>query len=56
MRSGHKHLGVGGDSRPLEDSVEGGFKLSEVLSALSYVLDMVEGRPSGHTIRSSLSG
>ena len=31
-------------------------KLSEVLSALSYVLDMVEGQPPGHTLRSCFIG
>jgi len=38
------------------DGAEGGFKLSEVLSALSYVLDMVEGQPPGHTLRSCFIG
>ena len=31
-------------------------KLSEVLSALSYVLDMVEGQPAGHVLRSCFIG
>jgi hypothetical protein len=32
------------------------FNLSGVLSALSYVLDMVEGQPPGHTLRSCFIG
>ena len=31
-------------------------RFSEVLSALSFVLDMVEGQPEGHTIRSCYMG
>jgi len=31
-------------------------KLSEVLSALSFVLDMVEGQPEGHVLRSCFIG
>jgi hypothetical protein len=31
-------------------------KLSELLAALSTVLDRVEGQPEGHTIRSCLIG
>lgn len=38
-------------------AVDGGaVKLSEVLSALSYVLDMVEGQPAGHVLRSCFIG
>lgn len=43
----------------LTDSVAEGretIKLSEVLSALSFVLDMVEGQPAGHVIRSCFIG
>ena len=32
------------------------FRFSEVLSALSFALDMVEGQPEGHTVRSCLIG
>ena len=32
------------------------FRLSEVLSALSFALDLVEGQPEGHTVRSCLVG
>ncbi len=32
------------------------FRFSEVLSALSYALDLVEGQPEGHTVRSCLVG
>jgi hypothetical protein len=31
-------------------------KLSEVLLALSFVLDMVEGQPEGHVLRSCFIG
>jgi HD-GYP domain-containing protein (c-di-GMP phosphodiesterase class II) len=31
-------------------------RLSEVLSALSLVLDMVEGQPEGHVLRSCFIG
>ena len=33
-----------------------GVSLSEVLSALSYALDLTEGAPAGHTMRSCLIG
>jgi hypothetical protein len=32
------------------------FKFSEVLSALSFVLDKVEGQPEGHVVRSCFVG
>ena len=32
------------------------FRLSEVLSALSFALDLVEGQAEGHTVRSCLVG
>ena len=32
------------------------FRFSEVLSALSFALDLVEGQPEGHTVRSCLVG
>ena len=32
------------------------FRFSEVLSALSFALDLVEGQPEGHTVRSCLMG
>ena len=31
-------------------------KFSEVLSALSFVMDMVEGQPEGHIVRSCFIG
>ena len=34
----------------------GHFRFSEVLSALSFALDLVEGQPEGHTVRSCLIG
>src|ERR671917_295200 len=38
-------------SRDAED-----FRFSEVISALSFALDLVEGQPEGHTVRSCLMG
>ncbi|CAN5616578.1 hypothetical protein BH24CHL1_BH24CHL1_20070 [soil metagenome] len=35
---------------------ENAIRLSEVLSALSYVLDTVEGQPQGHVLRSCFIG
>jgi len=32
------------------------FRFSEVLSALSFALDLVEGQPEGHAVRSCLIG
>lgn len=32
------------------------FRLSEILAALSFALDVVEGQPEGHTIRSCFIG
>ena len=32
------------------------FRFSEVISALSFALDLVEGQPEGHTVRSCLIG
>ena len=48
MEPGQEEGAVGGGG--------GTVKLSEVLSALSYVLDMVEGQPAGHVLRSCLIG
>src|SRR5580704_565884 len=36
--------------------VEGGVRVSEIVSALSYALDLTEGRPMGHSVRSCLIG
>ena len=36
--------------------VESGYRLSEVLSALSYALDITEGQPEGHAVRTCLLG
>jgi HD-GYP domain-containing protein (c-di-GMP phosphodiesterase class II) len=35
---------------------EGGVRISEIISALSYALDLTEGRPMGHSVRSCLIG
>ncbi|HEV2745130.1 MAG TPA: hypothetical protein VGV91_18390, partial [Rubrobacter sp.] len=32
------------------------FRFSEVISSLSFALDLVEGQPEGHTVRSCLVG
>ena len=39
-----------------DSGAEEGFRFSEVLSALSIVLDLVEGQPEGHAVRSCLIG
>jgi HD-GYP domain-containing protein (c-di-GMP phosphodiesterase class II) len=39
-----------------EDGAEQGIRLSEVISALSYALDLTEGQPEGHSVRSCLIG
>ena len=36
--------------------VDSGFRLSEILSALSYALDITEGQPEGHAVRTCLIG
>ena len=38
------------------DDGHGAIRLSEVLSALSYALDLTEGQPAGHSVRSCLIG
>ena len=43
-------------SRAGRDPDAGSFRFSEVLSALSFALDLVEGQPEGHTVRSCLIG
>lgn len=43
-------------SRAHRDPDAGSFRFSEVLSALSFALDLVEGQPEGHTVRSCLIG
>lgn len=40
----------------LEPSLAPGFRLSEILSALSYALDITEGQPEGHSVRTCLIG
>lgn len=40
----------------IEQPVPGEVRLSEVISALSYALDIVEGQPEGHAVRSCLIG
>src|SRR6201987_5394815 len=43
-----------GNHRPIDGGVE--LRLSEVLSGLSYALDMTEGQARGHSERSCLIG
>jgi HD-GYP domain-containing protein (c-di-GMP phosphodiesterase class II) len=43
-------------SRLFKRNLDSAIKLSEVTSALSHALDMVEGQPVGHSIRSALIG
>lgn len=38
------------------DEGDGGVRLSEVVSALSYALDITEGQPMGHAVRTTLIG
>jgi HD-GYP domain-containing protein (c-di-GMP phosphodiesterase class II) len=45
---------VTGTLRPTR--VESTFRLSEILSALSYALDLTEGQPQGHAVRTCLIG
>ncbi|MEJ7818675.1 MAG: hypothetical protein WKF44_00050 [Rubrobacteraceae bacterium] len=42
-------------SAPMNVDLEN-VRLSEVLSALSYALDIVEGQPEGHVLRSCFIG
>ena len=56
METEHRHSGTGERGGAWRDDAESGFELSEVLSALSYVLDMIEGQPPGHTLRSCFIG
>lgn len=47
------------DSRGQRDAEEDhavGTRLSEVVSALSYALDLTEGQPEGHAVRSAIIG
>ena len=37
-------------------SESGGFLLSELIGAMSYALDLTEGEPPGHAVRSCLIG
>ncbi len=37
-------------------SIEGEVRLSEVIAALSYALDITEGQPQGHAVRSCIIG
>jgi putative nucleotidyltransferase with HDIG domain len=43
---------VGAESRPEKEVI----RVSELISALSYALDLTEGRPMGHSVRSCLIG
>ena len=53
--SGHLAAGRAG-AISLSDPSEGDVRLSEVVSALSYALDITEGQPMGHAVRTTLIG
>jgi HD-GYP domain-containing protein (c-di-GMP phosphodiesterase class II) len=38
------------------DQADGSFRLSEVLAALSHALDLTEGQPAGHAVRTCVLG
>lgn len=50
MTTGRPHGYIG------QSTEEGTMRYSEVISALSFVLDMVEGQPEGHVLRSCFIG
>jgi putative nucleotidyltransferase with HDIG domain len=41
---------------PFHDATASDLRLSEILSALSYALDITEGQPEGHAVRTCLIG
>ncbi len=41
---------------PYREATTSEFRLSEILSALSYALDITEGQPEGHAVRTCLIG
>jgi HD-GYP domain-containing protein (c-di-GMP phosphodiesterase class II) len=41
---------------PADDASHDDIRLSEVISALSYALDLTEGQPEGHSVRTCLIG
>ena len=41
---------------PCRDATASALRLSEILSALSYALDITEGQPEGHSVRTCLIG
>lgn len=41
---------------PCHETTSSEFRLSEILSALSYALDITEGQPEGHAVRTCLIG
>jgi HD-GYP domain-containing protein (c-di-GMP phosphodiesterase class II) len=43
-------------SRPRPAVLDSSYRLSEILSALSYALDITEGQPQGHAVRTCLIG
>ena len=47
----HRHASAESGSDP-----DGDIRLSEVISALSYALDLTEGQPEGHSVRTCLIG
>ncbi len=54
---------IAGSTRPLQSEQTGNtqrddssIRLSAVLSALSYALDLTEGQPMGHSVRSCMIG
>ena len=41
---------------PQRDTTASALRMSEILSALSYALDITEGQPEGHAVRTCLIG
>ena len=44
------------DSSLLPDTRTEGVRVSDVLAALSFALDLAEGQPAGHSLRTCLIG
>ncbi len=47
---------LAGESRPSDETSARGIRVAEVLSALSFALDLTEGQPPGHAVRSCVIG
>ena len=41
---------------PQPEAVSGGLRLAEIVSALSYALDLTDGQPPGHSVRATWIG